>query len=284
MHIRGLSGLTCTIFILAVAPPLNAHQASLPFVLHRGFTLVVRGSIGGIKGLNFIIDTGAVPSVVDSRLSRRLGLEGQPDQVTVFSRTVAAQRVVLPEVVVGPIHAARVTALSQDLSFIEGRLGIRIDALIGLDVLGQKNFSIDYASSCLRFDPAADSGEVWSPMAVTDSVAVVEIDLKGTPLRLMVDTGTKHLILFESRVQRLYASERIESVKVSSNIGGAVELKEVAPPLALLGGTPRAVESVFLLQTPADLSLTIDGLLGLAALKPQRVDFNFERQAIGWKW
>lgn len=286
MRIRTLVGFWCTILILAVAPPLAANETTLPFVLREGFSIIVRGSIGGIKGLNFIIDTGTVPSVVDSRLSRRLGLAGQADQITVFARTVPAQRVVLPDVDLGPIHAVGVEALVQDLSFIGRMLGVRIDALIGLDVLGRRNFSIDYASGCLRFDPLPDATEVWADVVEGDSYAVIEIELNGVPVRLMVDTGVKHLVLFESRAQGLFAKNRIPSVKVSSgtNIGGTVQLKQVKPPIARLGQTPLVVESIFLLQTPADLSLAFDGLLGVAALKPVRVDFNFERRAIGWQW
>ncbi len=284
MRIRTLIGLSCTILTLAVAPALTANQTGLPFVLHGGFSIVVRGSIGGLKGLNFIIDTGAVPSVVDSRLSRRLGLRGQLDQVSVFARTVPAQRVVLPDVDLGPIHAVGVEALAQDLSFIERMLGVRIDALIGLDVLGRRSFSIDYAAGLLRFDPVPDAAEVWSDLAEGDSYAVVEIELNGVPVRLMVDTGVKHIILFESRAQGLFAREGIQSVQISSNIGGTVHLKQIETPSARLGQTSLAVGSVFLLETPADLSFAIDGLLGVAALRPERVDFNFERRAIGWKW
>lgn len=284
MRVRILLGLSWMILSLAVASPLAANETSLPFVLHRGFTIVVRGSIGGHKGLNFIIDTGAVPSVVDSRLSDRLGLEGQADQVTVFARTVAAQRVILPSVDVGPIHVVGVEVLAQDLSFIERMLGVRIDALIGLDVLGRRNFCIDYASGSLLFDPLPDPNEVWGDMIEGDSYAAIEIQLNGVPTRLMVDTGVKHLILFESRTQGLFATKSVPNAKVSSTIGGTVQLKQVESPIANLGNTPLVVTSVLILETPADLSLAIDGLLGVAALKPVRVDFNFERRAVGWKW
>lgn len=286
MRIRTLIGFSCTILTLAAPPPLTANETTLPFVLHRGFSIVVRGSMGGIQGLNFIIDTGSAPSVVDSRLSHRLHLKGEADQITVFARNVPAERVVLPSVDLGPIHAAGVGALAQDLSFIERMLGMRIDALIGLDVLGRRNFSIDYASGCLRFDPPPDAPQVWADIVEGDSYAVIEIELNGVPVRLMVDTGVKHLILFESRAQALFAKNHILNVKVSSGtaIGGAVNLKQVEPPIARLGQTPVVIGSIFLLETPADLSLGFDGLLGVAALQPVRVDFNFERRAIGWKW
>jgi len=285
MHIRRRLLILCyAIVTFSAAPSLQATETTLPFVLHKGYTLVVRGSIGKLKGLNFIIDTGAAPSVVDTRLRHRLGLEGKPDQVSVFTKTIPAERVTLPLVEVGPIHAEGVEALTEDLSFIERGLGVRIDALIGLDVLGRRNFSIDYAAGCLRFDPAMDGNEVWAAMTQGDSIAVIEIELNGVAAQLMVDTGVNHLILFESRVRGLFVNNRIENVKVTSNIGGAARLKQIHPPLARLGHIPLAVESVFLLETPADLSLAIDGLLGVAALRPLRVDFDFERRAVGWKW
>ena len=284
MRIQSLMGVCCTIVTLAVAPPLTANETSLPFVLHRGYTIVVPGSIGDRKGLNFIIDTGAVPSVVDQRLSHRLRLVGQADRVSVFARTVAAERVVLPSVNVGPIHAAGVEALVQDLSFIERGLGVRIDALIGLDILGRSNFSLDFGTKCLRFGtlPAAD--DLWSELVGTVDYPVVEVELNGVPVRLMVDTGVNHLILFESKTRGVFANDRLSVEKVSSTIGGIVPLKEVEPPMARLGNTPVTVASVLVLETPENLALPIDGLLGVAALKPLRVDFNFERRAIGWKW
>ena len=49
----------------------------VPFKLYRGYVIVVRGSIGGLKNLNFLVDTGAVPSVVDARIARKLHLRGQ---------------------------------------------------------------------------------------------------------------------------------------------------------------------------------------------------------------
>ena len=57
---------------------------------------------------------------------------------------------VLPNVRIGPAHAAGLQSLVADLSFAEKSLGIRIDAIVGLDVLGHEAFSIDYRA---RQDP-----------------------------------------------------------------------------------------------------------------------------------
>jgi hypothetical protein len=47
---------------------------AVTFKLHREYVIVVHGSIDGITNLNFIVDTGAVPSVLDKRLAGRLHL------------------------------------------------------------------------------------------------------------------------------------------------------------------------------------------------------------------
>ena len=108
--------------------------------------------MGELQKLNFIIDTGAVPSIVDARVARKLGLEGVADSVSVFSREVPVEEVVVPSVRVGPVKANSVRALVHDLGFLERRLGVRIDAMIGLDLLGGQDFSIDYSKRRIAFE------------------------------------------------------------------------------------------------------------------------------------
>ena len=51
----------------------------IPFKLHDGFAIVVRGSVGRQANLNFLVDTGAVPSAIHQRVARELNLTG-PNQ------------------------------------------------------------------------------------------------------------------------------------------------------------------------------------------------------------
>src|SRR3974377_391483 len=89
--------------VVAWSLPAANPRAQLPFKLYAGYTIVVRGSIAGRKQLNFIVDTGAVPSVVDLKVARKLGLEGQVEPLSLFSQTIEARRVTLPGLVLGPI-------------------------------------------------------------------------------------------------------------------------------------------------------------------------------------
>jgi len=282
MRIREAVQVCGFVSVLWVFPaPCGANQRSLPFVLHEGYSIVVRGSAGGIKGLNFLIDTGAVPSVVDKRLSSRLGLERRPDQVSVFARTVATERVLLPSIDLGPIHAVAVEALAQDLSFIQGGLGERIDALIGLDVLGGRNFTIDYASRRLRFDTASPADDLWASMEKGNAYASVEVRFGDSPARLLVDTGANHVVLFAGRAHGYVPDTRNRNERISSNLGGAVHLREVDAPSARLGDAPLPLRKIYLLDTAGNLSPQIDGLLGVVALKPARVDLILNGTPLG---
>jgi Aspartyl protease len=58
-------------------------RVEIRFKLYQGYIIVVQGSIGTLQKLNFVIDTGAVPSVVDPRVAQKLGLNGTSQSVSV---------------------------------------------------------------------------------------------------------------------------------------------------------------------------------------------------------
>jgi hypothetical protein len=136
--------------LLPGALPAASRHTDIRFALYGGYTIVAQGGVGRLKNLNFIIDTGAVPSVVDQRVARKLGLAGRAEQLSVFNRNLEAQRVVLPDLALGPLRARSVDVRVTDLSAFERALGVPIAGMIGLDVLG----SSQSAAAC-RGDPTA---------------------------------------------------------------------------------------------------------------------------------
>ncbi len=125
----------------------------VPFRLYRDYAIVVRGSIGNLSNLNFLIDTGAVPSVLDRRIARKLRLAGTLGKLSVFTQKLDTEHSNAPNVQLGQLHADALPVVVRDLSFAEQALGTRVDAMIGFDLLGQSAFTIDYVSKKTVFGP-----------------------------------------------------------------------------------------------------------------------------------
>ncbi|MBZ5670754.1 MAG: retropepsin-like domain-containing protein [Acidobacteriia bacterium] len=112
----------CVSFLLvAFASRADPPPGEIPFELCPGYTIVAEGEIGSLKGLRFLIDTGAMPSVLDERIAHQLHLSGKAQSVTVFSRKIKGQGVVLPSLKFGPIQVVSLPILVRDLTFLEGK-------------------------------------------------------------------------------------------------------------------------------------------------------------------
>lgn len=251
------------------------NPAEVRFKLCGDYMVVARGSIGELHELNFLIDTGAVPSVVDQRIANNLRLIGTAEKISVFNRSLEASRVVLPSVHLGAIKAQSVKALVRDLSFIEEGLGVRIDAMIGLDVLGGRNFTVDYAARRITFGRSSP-GEAPIPLEARQGFVLVRLEVGGESLRLVVDTGARDLVLFQSRVRARLANVRILGGKSSSNLSGVVQLQQVELGRVRIGETDLGSRKAVVLDDAGQLPAGVDGLLGVRWLQASRVAFNLQ--------
>src|SRR5690349_17614092 len=118
----------CNLTPRAVLASDNPNE--VPLKLYRGYAIVVRGSVGNLKNLNFLIDTGALPSVLDQRIAQKLHLGGDAEKLSVFSKKVDTERAIAPKVQVGPQRAEVLPVMIRDLSFVGDALGTRVDAMI----------------------------------------------------------------------------------------------------------------------------------------------------------
>src|SRR6201982_2597468 len=104
--------------------------AKLPIRLYWGYLVIVEGSIGNVQKLNFLVDTGAYPSVIDQKIAHRLGLAEQPARVNLSNTSVQARIVVLPSFLLGPVRVESLPVLTQDLSFFQKAIGQKVDAIV----------------------------------------------------------------------------------------------------------------------------------------------------------
>jgi predicted aspartyl protease len=281
---NGRLGALSFLAALLVSTPLLAKDEprQIPLKLYHGYTIVVQGSIGKLAKLNFLIDTGAVPSVIDERVARKLHLAGTAVSLSVFNQSVEARRVVVPELQLGPLRAETLPVLVRDLSFIEDGIGVRVDAMIGMDVLDKESFTIDYEAKQLIFG-GHDAFESSAMLVAGPGYVAVQMLVGGRPVHLVIDTGAKDLILFESRVGNRLNGLRRQGTKVSSNMGGEATLKKVQLPEARLGTIDLGALDALLLDSPARGNLGFDGLLGVRSLGLTRLAFDFERQTVSWR-
>jgi hypothetical protein len=277
-----------TLTLAARNLPAANRGAELGFRLFGGYTIVARGSIAGLNRLNFVIDTGAVPSVVDVRVARKLRLEGQVESLSVFTQTVETQRVTLPSLTLGPIDTGPLPAIVKDLRGFEDQLGVRIDGMLGLDVLARQDFVVDYESRTIAFR-TPDSGGLDEepggfsvPFELGPGYAVVRLDVEGQPVRLMVDTGARSLILFAPRVRDRLTALRSLGERAIGNLGGTLGLTEVVLPDARLGTLRLDAPKAALMEGQAPDSVNLDGLLGVQSLGVRRLGFDFEHKCMTW--
>jgi len=275
--------------VVARSLPAGKSGAKLPFKLYRDYTIVARGSIGGLKHLNFIIDTGAVPSVLDLKVARKLGLEGQVEPLSLFNQTVETRRVTLSGLVLGPIDTGPLPVIVEDLANYETHLGVRVDGMIGLDVLARQDFVVDYESAMITFGNGPGTGreprdpaEACVRFELSPGFAVVTLDVDGQSFRLMVDTGARSLILFAPRVRGRLAVIRTLGERAMGNAGGMFALTEVVVPDASLGTVRLNGQKAALMEGQAPASVDLDGLLGVRSLGLRRLGFDFERRTMTW--
>jgi predicted aspartyl protease len=282
--------LTLGLFALAQSRnprTVNDHSqpsgalGSLEFDLYRDYLIVVRGSAGGLSNLNLLVDTGADPTLVDQRLARRLQLPKRDARIAVLNQTVATESAILPELEVGPLRTNNLLVLVQDLSFLEKGLQVRIDAVIGLDALGQNSFTIDYKSTRIYFGQPPTM-PFSLPLRFVHRFITVDVKLNGQSVRLMVDTGASSLILFATRIQGRIPDLQVQNLKSSANLAGQFERKQVLLHDMSLGDVKLGQKPAFVVDDQKDPGRDFDGLLSLPALGFKEVAFDFLRGTVGW--
>ena len=288
---------SCLLLILALsnpslggAQPINpdlpeTHSLAqspikLPIRLHWGYLVVVEGSIGN-RRLNFLIDTGAYPSVVDQKIAHELGLAGQPSRVRLSNKSIQTRRVVLPNLLLGPVHAESLPVLSEDLSFLQRATGYKVDAIVGLDVLRKSSFTIDYRAKEILFGPV-ESLSFSASFETGPPIVTVRMRFQTRQLLLAIDTGGPDLMLFNSRLPDSIGFQELGTEKVA-DVSGAFQRRRVRIPGVFLGNEKIGEQIAFVIDDRKDNGDRFDGVLGIRGPQFWKVAFDFERRRFSWE-
>lgn len=252
----------------------DANPNVLPFKIYGTQLIVVQGSIGPLEKRNLIIDTGAYPTVIDSAIAQKLSLAGHREELDALDQTLPALAVKVPSIEVGPVRATNVQGLVQDLADVSRRLGVRIDALVGLDVLSLSSFVIDYGAKKISFGPM-DPLPSSVPFVITRGKLCVDLQAGENPLRLLVASSAERIVLLRSHVPWIPPSDR---ARAFTSLGGSSVMKEVRLDALQIGDTALNTEPVYL--STLDTIRSFDGFL--STIQFQQVAFDFERRRFGW--
>ncbi len=260
----------------AAAPP----GVTIPFLM-RGHLIVIRGSIGQLEELNFVVDTGASSTVVGERLARTLGLRGgRTVELNTWGTRSRLRRVTLPSVRIGPLEFSSVSALAAQLP---SAVGTEIDALIGLDLLRGFNFTIDFTSEQIT---------VGAPPDLPSTVRLhqhplflaVRLYVGERPMWVLLDSGADGLSLFRGALPDGVRMRTTHRHRDLPHAGGRSRAEEVHLDGLSLDAVVLGALPVYLIQARDGVPIeNLRGILGIAALGFERVAFDFERSRFGFE-
>jgi hypothetical protein len=267
--------------LCSLAPAKGSDPpADVPFELVQDYLVVVKGSIGGLHGLNLLVDTGTIPSVLDQRIADKLRLRAVPSELVAFGQTVRVTSTSVTGLRVGAFEPGEVPARIGDLSYLRGS---RVDAIIGLDVLARTTFAIDYEARALSF-ARPDREAASAPLQMVWPFVTVRLHAAGYPMQLLVDTGSRDLMLFKARMPTAWLPIPWKGDKFVQHASGAARLFRFDLVHATLGTKSWQRVAGFVLDAPTQRYPDgIHGVLGVRALGCTRVQFDFERAEISWR-
>jgi len=268
----------------SLAEPSSAHGGvnAVPFKLHRDYLIVLQGSLGRLEKRNVLVDTGTNPTMIDESIAKRLELKPITDSsraMHVLQKDVPSYFVRLPLLAFGPFRREQTPVVVTDLSVFQRVAGVHVDAVVGLDVLAQSSFRIDYANKQIVFGPV-DPNPAAVPFGSKPPFITIPMLVKNQRLQVLIDTGTAALVLFSNRVGDWQKSVPVVSQRNSSNVGGDVSMREIEVGEMLVGSVEIGTRSAFITENHC---CAFDGLLGISGRNIKEIAFDFERNVFSWR-
>jgi predicted aspartyl protease len=282
MRGRSLCLLSLPILLaMAVEPLARGYTEGKPlrFDIYRGYLIVARGSAGPQKDLNFLLDTGANPTVLDRRVAQKLHLQEAPGVLAGVNGRVQAGQATVPSLQFGPIRKDNFAVVVEDLSFLSEAIPVRIDGVIGFDLVGQEPFEIDYTASRILFG-SIPSLKNSLPLELRGELPIVSAEVDHLSAHLVLDTGASSLILFAPKGPAMISRVKASDVQKSSSMMGEFERKPVQLGSLTLGQVEFRRQPAFLVQSRWDGTRDFDGLMSPALLGITKLVIDLRRGVV----
>jgi predicted aspartyl protease len=223
-----------TLFTLPRAPlrdfafPGGSGAVTAP-VLYAENLLFIAVSVAGGAPVNFVIDSGAGTTVLDSAYAVRLGVHGTASLPGMGGGGVRrAELATLPPLeVVGLRLESQTGAILPLTEMVEAATGVPAAGILGFDFLSRFVTRIAYADRTVTFwDPdtfatryRAFGSTVEAPLVMNlfSLPATVDQGCSGT---ILLDTGAAHSLLGRAFAERCGALERTGVTSAATGIAG----------------------------------------------------------------
>lgn len=271
--------LLLSVTLIALAS--KSKSGILKFELYRDYLILVEAS-SGHHHFHFLVDTGADPTILDRRAAARLKLHRVAGgKIMDLNGAAFAESALLPDLQVGPIQTRNLTVLIADLSFLEKSLNVRIDGMIGIDVLGQNPFTIDYERKEITFSELLPL-DFSAPLQASRHFLTVEIAVNGQTYELVLDTGASSVMLFSNRLEGRLSSLPGSVVKHSTNLAGEFERRQIQLKDLTLGDAHMGEKPGFVVANREQAAVAFDGLLNPVSIGITRIGIDARRQFINF--
>ncbi len=266
-----MSGRTIGIGLLILATTLTALSGSAA-TPHRhplnpgAVTIAVK--VNGVS-LRMLVDTGAQRSCLDTGVMSKLGLKsGAIAGVMTPYANSSTRELSVRTLEIAAFHVEDVTMIVVDMSSMSAALGLRLDGILGTDILKllplQLDFSEDLAQPLPQ--PQVSSVSAIVDLREADGLFYCVTVIQGVPVRLLLDTGTNLSNISSTAWKRVTAEWEPRSVVrgIRSSAGPDETSLALVPSLTLADAQLHDV--AVRVQPPMTAGLyadqTFDGLLG----------------------
>lgn len=228
------------------------------------------------KEYHFWLDTGSSLTMLASDVARDLNI--QPlvkDTLEIVTSTgrVKAQPILIPQLQIGPLLVENAPSMIVDETMMQMRepesimlsKEVKIDGIIGFDIIRQLDIEFDYGESTIRLrDPAISRPDENRNMFWVGLPVIRMSSEDGIPLHFGLDTGAQVTFVTETLLDKLQLTpSRVESRRVGG-LGGEISMRApVMPDVRLMvRGFPIIFRGAAVRAPVYQVLASLDGVLG----------------------
>ena len=253
----------------------RANSVRLEMIVSSVGTPLVPVSIGG-REYNFWLDTGSSLTMLASDVARDLQISPLvPDTLEIVTSTgrVKANPARIPSLQIGELIVQNIPAMIVDETMmrmgeprpIERARPVKIDGIIGFDIIRQLDIEMDYGDAAVRLRNPSTSRREPDRNMFWVGLPVVRLEsTDGIPLHFGLDTGAQVTFVTETLLDKLQLSATRTESRRLGGLGGEISLRApVLPDLrVLVRNFPILFRGAVVRAPVYQVLASLDGVLG----------------------